>query len=69
MPVILDDVQVLIDGERFEAGPARRVVWVGGIAAGEHRVLVAAPGRKTREYKATWADGETKWLSADLPSR
>lgn len=66
---ILDDVQVLIDGERFEAGPARRVVWVGGIAAGEHRVLVAAPGRKAREYKATWADGETKWLSADLPSR
>ncbi|MFO0932675.1 MAG: carboxypeptidase-like regulatory domain-containing protein [Planctomycetota bacterium] len=66
---ILDRVQVLVDGERFEAGAARRVVWVGGIAAGEHRVLVSAPGRKAREYKATWADGETKWLSADLPSR
>ncbi|MCC7137612.1 MAG: hypothetical protein IT460_04195 [Planctomycetes bacterium] len=66
---ILDRVHVLVDGERFEAGPARRVVWVGGIAAGEHRVLVAAPGRKAREYRATWADGETKWLSADLPSR
>jgi hypothetical protein len=66
---ILDDVQVLLDGERFEAGPARRVVWVGGIAAGEHRVLLSAPGRKAREYSAVWADGETKWLSADLPSR
>ena len=31
---ILADVQVLLDGERFEAGPARSVVWVGGIAAG-----------------------------------
>ena len=66
---ILDRVQVLLDGERFEAGAARRVVWVGGIAAGEHRVLVSAPGRKAREYKATWAEGETKWLSGDLPSR
>jgi hypothetical protein len=66
---ILEHVNVLLDGERFEAGPARRVVWVGGIPAGEHRVLVSAPGRKAREYRATWADGETKWLSADLPLR
>ena len=66
---ILDRVQVLVDGERFEAGPARRVVWVGGITAGEHRVLVSAPGRKAREYRATWTDGETKWMSAELPSR
>lgn len=67
--MILDHVQVLFDGERFQAGPARKVVWVGGIAVGEHRVLVSAPGRKAREYRATWADGETKWLSADLPAR
>lgn len=66
---VLDRVQVLLDGERFEAGPTRRVVWVGGVAAGEHRVLVSAPGRRAREYKATWDDGETKWLSADLPPR
>ncbi len=66
---ILGAVQVLVDGDRFEAGPVRNVVFVGGIPAGEHRVLVCAPGRKAREYRATWTEGETKWLSADLPPR
>ena len=59
---------MLLDGEFFDSPFAHRTIWVGGIATGEHRVRVSAPGRQAREFTATWTEGEAKSLVATLPA-